>query len=218
MRPRIILSNAISPNGSLTGYGVDYGVYYPLLLSYRPDAVLVGADTILAAPVTIPPAEEGDFKKRPARPDETRPWWVVVDSRGRLAPVLHFYRRMEYTRDIIVLVSEKTPDWYIRYLREREYEYLVAGRDRVNLGLAMENLFSGYNIRILVSDTGGTLDTALLESGLVDEISLLVIPVLSGETGVLLYEPSSKKNIDLKLKEYADAGGGYVHLVYEVVQ
>jgi 2,5-diamino-6-(ribosylamino)-4(3H)-pyrimidinone 5'-phosphate reductase len=172
MRPCIILSNAISPNGSLTGYGVDYGVYYPLLLSYHPDAVLVGADTVLAASVAIPPEEAGDFRKRPDRPDETRLWWVVVDSRGRLARILHFSQRMEYTRDIIVLVSEKTPDWYSRYLREREYEYLVAGRDRVNLCLAMENLFSGYDIRILVSDTGGSLDTALLESGLVDDLKL----------------------------------------------
>jgi len=55
MRPHVIVSNAVSPNGSLTGYAVDYGVYYPHLLAYHPDAVLVGADTILAAPVTIPP-------------------------------------------------------------------------------------------------------------------------------------------------------------------
>lgn len=42
MRPGVILSNAVSPNGSLTGYDDDYGVYYPILLSCRPDAVLAG--------------------------------------------------------------------------------------------------------------------------------------------------------------------------------
>lgn len=218
MRPCVILSNAISPNGSLTGYAVDYGVYYPHLLAYHPDAVLVGADTILATSVAIPPEEARDFEKRPDRPDETRPWWVVVDSRGRLARVLHFYRRMEYTRDIIVLVSEKTPEGYIQYLKERGYEYIVAGSDRVDLDLAMEKLLRMYHIRILVSDTGGTLDTVLLESGLVDEISLIVAPVLSGQTEVILYTPSSKKNIDLTLKECTVVGEGYVHLVYEVVQ
>ncbi len=210
--------NAISPNGSLTGYAVDYGVYYPHLLAYHPDAVLVGADTIIAASVTIPPEEAGDFGKRPDRPDETRAWWVVVDSRGRLAHVLHFYRGMEYTRDIIVLVSEKTPEGYIRYLEERGYEYIVAGRDRVDLHLAMEKLFKNYPIRIVVSDTGGRLDTALLESGLVDELSLIVAPVLSGQTEVNLYTPSSKKNIELILKECTDVGEGYVHLVYQVVK
>ena len=218
MRPHVIVSNAVSPNGSLTGYAVDYGVYYPHLLAYHPDAVLVGADTILAAPVTIPPEEPADFGKRSERADETRPWWVVVDSRGRLAHHLHFFRRMEYTRDIIVLVSETTPEGYIRYLQERDYEYLVAGSDRVDLGMAMDTLFGTYNIRTLVSDTGGTLVTVILESGLVDEISLIVTPVLSGETEVLLYKPSSKKNIALKLKECMAIRDGYVHLLYEIVR
>jgi 2,5-diamino-6-(ribosylamino)-4(3H)-pyrimidinone 5'-phosphate reductase len=98
----VILSNAVSPNGSLTGFPVDYGVYYPLMLSYKPDAVLVGADTVLAAPVKIPLEQESDRLRRPSEQGETRPWWVIVDSRGRLPSILHFFRRMEYVREIIV--------------------------------------------------------------------------------------------------------------------
>jgi len=66
--------------------------------------------------------------------------------------------------------------------------------------------------------TEGTLDTALLESGLVDEISLIVAPVLSGQAEGNLYTPSSKKNIELILKECRDLGEGYIHLVYQVVK
>ncbi|NYT20316.1 MAG: 5-amino-6-(5-phosphoribosylamino)uracil reductase [Methanomicrobiales archaeon] len=220
MRPRVILSNAVSPNGSLTGYDVDYGVYYPVLLSYRPDAVLVGADTILAAPVEIPPEQDVDRIKRPVIPGETRPWLVAVDSKGRLSSVLHFYRRMEYTRDVIVLVSEKTPSRYIRFLEDRDYEYLITGKEHVDLQSALDMLSRGYAIRTLVSDTGGTLDTALLSAGLVDEISLVVAPVLSARTDILLFkpDPGSGKNIPLSLKECGDIGEGYVHLVYEVTE
>ena len=218
MRPRVILSNAVSPNGSLTGYDVDYGVYYPILLSYRPDAVLLGADTILAAPVEIPPEEERDRRKRPATLGESRPWLVVVDSRGRLSSVLHFHRRMEYTRDIIVLISDETPSRYVRFLEERDYDYLIAGKDRVNPEIALRKLYQEYHIRTLVSDTGGTLDTVLLGAGLVDEISLVVAPVLSARTDVLLYQPvrDTAQNIPLTLKECGDVGEGYVHLVYGV--
>jgi 2,5-diamino-6-(ribosylamino)-4(3H)-pyrimidinone 5'-phosphate reductase len=218
MRPRVILSNTVSPNGSLTGYDVDYGVYYPILLSYRPDAVLAGAETLLAAPVEIPPEEETDRIKRPVKPGETRPWLVVVDSRGTLSSVLHFYRRMEYTRDVIVLVSDETPSRYIRFLEGRDYDYLTAGKDQVDPEIALNSLYETYNIRTLVSDTGGTLDTVLLASGLVDEISLVVAPVLSARTDVLLFqpEPGTAQNILLTLKECGDIGEGYVHLVYGV--
>jgi len=218
MRPRVILSNAVSPNGSLTGYDVDYGVYYPILLSYRPDAVLEGADTILAAPVEIPPEEETDRTKRLATPGETRPWLVVVDSRGRLSSVLHFYRRMEYTRDVIVLISDETPSRYVRFLEDRDYDYLITGKDRVDPEIALHKLYQEYHIRTLVSDTGGTLDTVLLTAGLVDEISLVVAPVLSAQTDVLLYQPDPgiAHNIPLTLKECGDVGEGYVHLVYGV--
>ncbi len=220
MRPRVILSNAVSPNGSLTGYDVDYGVYYPILLSYRPDAVLAGADTILAAPVEIPFEQDEDRQKRPVLPDETRPWLVVVDSRGRLTPVLHFYRRMEYTRDVIILISEKTPSPYIRFLEDRDYHYIVAGRDQVDLQAALFVLYREYAIRTLVSDTGGTLDTVLLSAGLVDEVSLIVAPVLSARTDVLLFrpDPGTGKNIPLTLRECGDIGEGYVHLVYDITR
>lgn len=218
MRPRVILSNAVSPNGSLTGFPVDYGVYYPLMLSYKPDAVLVGADTVLAAPVEIPPEQESDRLRRPSEQGETRPWWVIVDSRGRLSSILHFFRRMEYVRDIIVLVSEKTPPEYIRYLEDRDYLFLVAGKERVDLAAAMILLSRDFAVHTLVSDTGGTLNTALLESGLVDELSLVLAPVLSGRTDVLLYRPVGRGTIDLVLKGCGDIGEGYVHLVYEVVK
>lgn len=218
MIPRVILSNAVSPNGSLTGFPVDYGVYYPLLLSYKPDAVLVGADTVLAAPVEITPEMESDCHRRPSEPGETRPLWVIVDSRGRLSAILHVFRRMEYVRDIIVLVAETTPPEYIHYLEDRGYLSITAGKDRVDLAAAMEVLSRDHAVRTLVSDTGGTLGTVMLESGLVDELSLVIAPALSGRTDVLLYRPVSRKNIDLVLKCYRDIGEGYVHLVYEVVK
>ncbi|HUU74501.1 MAG TPA: RibD family protein [Methanoregulaceae archaeon] len=218
MRPKVILSNAVSLNGSLTGFFVDFSVYYSTVLSHSPDAMLVGADTVLAARIEIPPEEESDFRKRPVFPDEKRPWWVLVDSRGRLSPVLHFFRRMEYIRDIIILVSEETPREYIHFLKEREYEIINVGRKRVDLSKALELLYRDYGVKTLVTDTGETLDTALLESGLVDEISLVIVPTLSTETNVLLYRSRSGKSgpIALSLLECERCEGGHLHLLYEV--
>ena len=65
---------------------------------------------------------------------------MVFDSRGRLSSVPHFYRRMEYTRDVIVLVSDETPSRYIRFLEDRDYDYLTVGKDRVDLEIALHSL------------------------------------------------------------------------------
>lgn len=130
--------------------------------------------------------------------------------------MLHFYRRMEYVRDIIVMVSEKTPGAYIHYLEERDYEYVVAGSGRVDMSDALSKLVERYGIGTVVSDTGGRLDTALLESGLVDEISLVVSPILSGGSVTPIFHTESDRTVPLLLKGCSPLGEGYVRLVYDV--
>jgi 2,5-diamino-6-(ribosylamino)-4(3H)-pyrimidinone 5'-phosphate reductase len=57
---------------------------------------------------------------------------------------------------------------------------LTAGSDRVDLAAALEQLASEYGVCTLRADSGGRLNTALLQAGLVDEVSLLLHPYLVG--------------------------------------
>jgi 2,5-diamino-6-(ribosylamino)-4(3H)-pyrimidinone 5'-phosphate reductase len=218
MHPRVIMSNAISLNGGLTGFPVDLGVYYRILLGYRPDMVLVGSNTVLAAHDEIPPEEETDFGLRVPEPGDERPYWVVADSGGKLEGILHFYRRMEYIKDIILLVTEETPPGYLRYLEERKYATIIAGTDRVDFTAAFHALGERYGAATIVTDTGGTLNSVLLDASLVDEISVLVAPVLAGriETPLFMSSKGEGGNVVLRLTSCEVVGGGYVHLVYGV--
>jgi 2,5-diamino-6-(ribosylamino)-4(3H)-pyrimidinone 5'-phosphate reductase len=218
MRPKVILSNAVSLNGSLTGFPVDLGTYYSRLLAWRPDAVLVGSQTVLLAHEEIPPEVEADFIRPECRQDDPRPMWVVVDSRGVLEGRLHLYRRMEYTRGIIILLSKKTPERYRRYLADRQYETITAGEDRVDLARALDLLGELYGVETLVTDTGGTLNRVLLDAGLVDEISVILVPVLAGTIATPLYrsERGEADAIPLSLERCEPAGDGYLHLIYRV--
>lgn len=217
MRPQVILSNAMSLNGSLTGFSVDYAVYYPILLSYKPDMVLVGSQTVLAAGDETPREEDSDRRKRTWSPEETRPYLVVVDSRGRLEGMLHAFRRMEYIRDLIILISHSTPQRYRRYLEEREYDTVCAGEGQVNLERAFEVLHERFGAGTIVTDTGGTLNAVLLDAGLVDRISVLVVPVLAAQVPVPLYAGTGTKDpINLALLKCEPAGSGYVHIEYAV--
>ena len=109
LRPKIILHNTISLDGSLRGFEANLNMHYSIASSLKVDAYLVGSQTILDASDEIPPEPEKEEQERIYDPEDVRPFWIVVDSRSRLKGVLHFYRQMEYIKDIIVLVSNSTP-------------------------------------------------------------------------------------------------------------
>lgn len=111
MLPRLVIHNSISIDGSTTGFNANLEVHYGILGSYEPDAMIVGSNTAKTGTQffcdKIPPEEESDFKKPDIRPEDTRAYWMIADSRGILEGLMHVFRRSEYSKDVIVLVSEK---------------------------------------------------------------------------------------------------------------
>ena len=88
MSPRTIIHTTVSLDNAFTGFEIDIGLHYELLLSLHPDALLVGSTTARTGIETfmdITRPETPDERKRPAvRPDDPRPVGVFVDSRGTL--------------------------------------------------------------------------------------------------------------------------------------
>ena len=64
----------------------------------------------------------------------------MIDTKGALRGILHICRRFEFSRDIIVLLSDSTPEEYIEYLKERNYDYHISGKSHVDLKAALEIL------------------------------------------------------------------------------
>ena len=58
---------------------------------------------------------------------------------------------------------------------------IVAGAERVDLKAALSEVSQRYGVERVRADSGGTLNGVLLRLGLVDEVSLLVAPVLMGD-------------------------------------
>jgi len=217
MKPEIIIHNSISLDGSLTGFMPDMGLHYRIAGEYKPDAHLIGSITIIAGNEMfgegIPEEQPEDFQ-RPAR-DAKLPWWIIIDSGGKLKGMIHTCRRFEYCRDVILLVSESTPSDYIEHLNERNYRYLVAGKEKVDLKMALEILNKEYNINRILTDTGRVLGNLLLNEGLANEISLLIHPLLVGEKFYPMFS-GHIRNMNLKLKKSKQYDNGCVQNVYYV--
>ncbi|WP_292376486.1 RibD family protein [Methanosarcina sp. UBA411] len=222
MIPKVIIHNSISLDGSTTGFEANIEVHYKILSSYQPDAMIVGSNTAKTGTQffceKIPPEEESDFKKPEIQPDDPRAYWLIADSRGILEGLMHVFRRSEFSKDVIVLVSEKTPEAYINYLKERNYDFIQTGADRVNIRQALEIANEKYGFELVVSDSGGILNSILLEQDLVEEISLILTPEIVGKNGTNLFRNLEKSGIQLGLLKNEIVEKKYVRLVYRVLK
>lgn len=217
---KVIMHNSISLDGSFTDFEVNMGLHYQIAGRYRADATLIGANTIKTGVEIyggeIQPESEADFTK-PDR-DTTLPYWIIVDTKGITRGLLHTCRSFEFCKDVIVLLSRHTGEEYINYLRERDYDYLVCGDEHVDYEEVLGVLGRKYGIRTILVDSGPALNRVLLDKGLIDEISLLVSPVLVGTKSdkLLTHLNTGDQNIHLSLLTSEVLDNSLVLLSYKV--
>jgi 2,5-diamino-6-(ribosylamino)-4(3H)-pyrimidinone 5'-phosphate reductase len=217
MVPKVIIHNSVSIDGSLSSFEPNMELHYRIAGMFKPNAHLIGSSTITAGISLygdgVPPEKASDFQK--PRRNPALPAWVVVDSRGKLQGLLHTCRQFEFCRDVIVLVSQTTPKRYLRYLDERQFEYHCIGKDHVDLRKAFGLLSQKYQVKTILTDTGRILGNLLLTQGLVDEISLLVHPVIVGKTSYSMFS-DIEKNLDVRLVKCEQLEKQFIWLLYRV--
>lgn len=216
-KPKIVIHNSISIDGSLTGFMPEMDLHYGIAARINHDARLIGSETIIKG---IDLFGEGISKELPEdfsvpERDSTLPWWVIVDSGGKLKGMLHTCRRFEFCKDLIILISETTPDDYKRYLEKRNYNYLIAGPSKVDIPGALEQLMEKFKIVRILADTGRILGNILINLGLVSEISLLVHPLIIGSQGYNMFS-DIQNNISLELIKSEQLEKGCVWLIYNL--
>ena len=219
MLPKVVIYNAVSLDGSIQLSSPDLGTYYGLAPVWKEDATLAGSGTILAGKKEAPPEKAADLEPWHADPKDRRALLVVPDSRGRIR-FWHYLRRAGYWRDVLALCSRSTPVSYIRYLRERRIDCIVAGERKVDLRAALETLRSDFGVRRVRVDSGGILNGLLLRQGLVSEVSVLIHPELVGGTRPKTFFsglPMPESTGRLRLYKMEKVRGGLVWLRYRVV-
>jgi len=194
-------------------------LHYQIAALYKPDVHLIGSNTIRAGielyGAGIPAEQPADFKK-PKR-KKSLPFWVVIDTKGTLNGLLHTCRQFEFCKDVVVLVSEKTASSYLQYLTTRDYTYHVVGHDHVDLKKAFRLLAKKYDAGTILTDTGRILGNLLLNQGFVDEISLLVHPLIIGSRSYSMFS-DLKSGHALRLIRCECLEKYFVWLVYKVIR
>ncbi len=156
---------------------------------HRPDMFLEGCNMLVAEnqePTPLPafegdPAElyrdflPADIVDRPQR----KTWTSVVDGRGRF--------RNGYTADcddpetyMVHLTTETAPPEYLAFLRGRNIPYLIEGRGRVDLPAIFVKAKEKLGVNTIATSSGGRLSGALIRASLLDEINILLSPLVIG--------------------------------------
>lgn len=196
-KTRVIIQNTVSLDGSFINFEMSQevmGLHYQIVGSFGKVLYLFGSNTAKVAIEMfggLTPEIKEDLVK--PRKNENLSYWVVVDSEAVLKGNLHYYRRLEYCRDIIVLVSENTDKSYLDYLKKREYDFIITGEKQVDLKKAFDILSEKYKTSTILVDSGRGLTNAMLNQGLVDEISLLVLPIIVGTKSENLFSNITKQ-------------------------
>ncbi len=117
--------------------------------------------------------------------------------------------------DIAVILPESVSDEYLSHLRNAGVSYLFGGKDGMDLNTAMQTLSEIFGIKAISLQGGGIINGAMLEAGLLDELSIVVYPGIDGLAGVTSIfeyiggrttEPSHGQMLELVSAETKDHG------------
>lgn len=225
MRPHVICHMLSSVDGNIDGASLaavtGRGDYEATGARLNGDAWVCGRTTMEQHF-----AEDGPFVAKSNAPAGPQPVFVAgraksyavsIDTRGKLR-----WAGGDLDGDhLICVVSEQAPADYLAMLREKKISYIVSGASSVDLADAVDQLGEHFGIRTLLLEGGGHINGAFLEAGLVDEVSLLLVPGIDGRHDVPAVfdgvSPSKRTATRLKLKSVERRDNDTLWLRYDVV-
>ena len=133
----------------------------------------------------------------------------VLEKKGR--PAAH----------VVEILTERASPAYLSYLRKLGISYLFAGKDRISCTLLVQKLMRLFGVDRLMVAGGGVTNWSFLQEGLMDELSLVVVPVVDGgTTAVSCFERAGffppHGPVPFRLKEARPLDAGVLWLRYEL--
>ena len=124
-------------------------------------------------------AEPGEFKAKNTTPYGKEGFSKKVDAAGYEAVTdthgkLLWRSTGEDEKPYLIITSEKVAKEYLDYLDEKNISWSACGNDGINLSRAAEILYEEFGVKRMGIVGGAAINTAFLNAGLLDEISILI--------------------------------------------
>jgi 2,5-diamino-6-(ribosylamino)-4(3H)-pyrimidinone 5'-phosphate reductase len=197
MRPYVICHMMTSIDGrTLTeNWGKVAGrqAYEPTGNSFRANAWMSGRTTMerdfaSKRPLKLKPAGRNLLKEDFVAGSGAKSFAIAVDKSGKL-----HWEKSEIDGDhLIVVLSERASQAYIADLRVKGISYIFGGEKDLDLKMVLEKLGSLFAIKKLMLEGGGHLNGSFLQAGLIDELSVVHVPIADcNANSPSLFEPGA---------------------------
>lgn len=218
MKPYVILHMLISIDGKITG---DYmntktaeelcNEYYRINREYKADGFLCGRITMEGSFTNWQKPDLAKYQgiKLPHEDcvQKQHDYYAVsVDPHGKIG----WYGSEIMDEDpgydnahIIEVLTDDINDEYLAFLKDKGISYIFCGKEKIDVNLMNQKLYSLFGIKKLMLEGGGITDSLFLDGDCIDEMSLVVVPLVDGsKDGIDLF---ANKNCNLQEYELLQA-------------
>lgn len=161
-------------------------IYSDISKDYNGDAIIYGTTTaqeMFSSSKTAPVLNQNPIQKIDyIYKNDKNKWIVVIDPQGQISFDQSVYQNPRLKdKNLIVILTENISSQYLETLKSLNISYQFTGKDDIDLRLALEKLYDLFSIKKLLLQGGGITNTYFIKEDLIDELSLVVSPVVSGE-------------------------------------
>jgi len=211
MKPYVILHMLISIDGKITG---DYmntktaeelcNEYYRINREYKADGFLCGRITMEGSFTNWQKPDLAKYQgiKLPHEDcvQKQHDYYAVsVDPHGKIG----WYGSEIMDEDpgydnahIIEVLTDDINDEYLAFLKDKGISYIFCGKEKIDVNLMNQKLYSLFGIKKLMLEGGSITDSLFLDGDCIDEMSLVVVPLVDGsKDGIDLF---ANKNCNLQ--------------------
>lgn len=186
MNPYIVAHMMSSLDGrSLTdGWHLDYASDL-----YEDTAATFEADGWICGRVTMQEIAHGtDYPKGLAKGTVPRTdrfverkadkYAISIDPQGRVA----WKSNTALKSHVIEVLTEQVADDYLAYLQSIGVSYVFGGKAELDLDKVVQTLARELGVKKLIVEGGSHVSGAFVHAGLVDEVSVLIMPLVDGRS------------------------------------
>jgi riboflavin biosynthesis pyrimidine reductase len=101
---------------------------------------------------------------------------ISIDPQGRVA----WKSNTALKSHIVEVLTESVSDDFLAYLQSIGVSYVFGGKSEIDLGKVVQTLAAELGVRKLIVEGGSHVSGAFVNAGLVDEVSVLIMPLVDG--------------------------------------